>query len=88
MTLKIAYSQDAGVVTVMPTTAITPTVDVAAASDEDRRWRLRIESMAESAGISLEELSAIQAQSGLSWPAMELVIATLRITDYRRLYGG
>ena len=99
MTLKMAFSEPDGVVTVMDAdpakfkdesvkeiTALSNAVK--AQSAEERRWQLRKESMAESAGIDLGALDAIQAQSGLSWPELELVIATLQITNYRRLYGG
>lgn len=99
MTLKMAFSEAAGVVTVVdadPAKFVDNSVkEIAAMSDAviakkdfDRKWQLRKESMAESAGIDLSELDAIQAQSGLSWAALELVLATLQINRYRLPHGG
>lgn len=99
MTLKMAFSDEVGVVTVMdadPKKFVDGSVmafmaqnDAAVAkSDEDRKWALRKEPLACSADMSLADLEAIQAQSGLSWPVLELVIATLQIKRYRATYGG
>ena len=49
----------------------------------DREMAFRIETMAQSAGLTLDELQGIHAASGLSWPAIELILATLRVQNWR-----
>lgn len=88
----MAYSKEDGVVKVRD---VDPQKEIAAMSDAviakkdfDRKWQLRKESMACNAGIDLTALDAIQAQSGLSWPELELVIATLQINRYKMPHDG
>ena len=54
----------------------------------DREMAFRIENMAQSAGITLDELHGIHAASGLSWPAIELLLAALKVQNWRYTRDG
>ena len=54
----------------------------------DREMAFRIETMAQSAGITLDELQGIHAAIGLSWPAIELLLAAIKVQNWRYTRDG